>query len=82
MLGGGGGGGRKLRREQSLRGAADGFDNNNFSGGGSGGGLLKQPLGKNVSTPLNGGMQVGDWAIFDSTLCYTAIVLGPVSLFS
>ena len=52
----GGGGGRKLRREQSLRGAADGFDNNNFSGGG--GGLIKQPLGKNVSTPLNGGMQV------------------------
>ena len=49
------GGGRKLRREQSLRGAADGFDNNNFSGGGGGGGLIKQPLGKNVSTPLNGG---------------------------
>ena len=64
----GGGGGRKLRREQSLRGAADGFDNNNFSGGG--GGLIKQPLGKNVSTPLNGGIQVGNsrtWAAFDTT---------------
>ena len=67
MLSGGGGGGRKLRREQSLRGAADGFDNNNFSGGG---GLIKQPLGKNVSTPLNGGMQVGNShtrAAFDSS---------------
>ena len=65
-----------MRREQSLRGAADGFDNNNFSGGGGGGagGLIKQPLGKNVSTPLNGGgMQHQSGAGVKPTRSVTAV---------